>query len=83
MKEDENGWWDADAGTHWVCAECKNSSPIAEWEECDYPCDDCGDHDGRRCPECGCVFDHVWGSRKLKCPNDGVIKGNAAKPDNA
>lgn len=66
MEEDkEHGWWDAPAGTHWKCPECGETSPIEDWKECESFCDDCGSHDGRMCPKCDEVFDHVWGSEKI------------------
>lgn len=61
------GWWDAPAGETWTCPapDCGATSPIAEWRESMVGCDDCGEHDGRECPQCGEVFDHVWGARKI------------------
>lgn len=62
MKEDRDGWWEAPAGENWRCPECAELSPIDEWEERAPSCEDCGEHDGRECPRCGAVFDHVWGA---------------------
>ena len=66
MKEDEDGWWDAPGGDEWVCPECKESSPIEDWREVPVYCEDCGDHDGRECPLCGNVEDHVWGAGRIR-----------------
>lgn len=68
MKEDvEDGWWGVPTtpDKQWKCPECGERSPIAEWAENRPPCEDCGDHDGRECPKCHEVFDHVWGDEKL------------------
>lgn len=61
------GWWDMPALPEWTCPEegCGVTSPVEEWEECLSGCSDCGDHEGRRCPACGAVFDHVWGVHYL------------------
>jgi hypothetical protein len=66
MKEDcEKGWWEAPAGTHWTCPGCKVSSLIEDWEQQDYYCEDCGEHDGRKCPVCEDIADHVWGAERI------------------
>lgn len=67
MLEDlKKGWWEAPAGTHWVCPECKEKSPIEKWEGREPGCEDCGNHDGRECPKCGEIFDHVWGESEIE-----------------
>ncbi len=66
MKEDvEFGWWHAPAGEYWKCPECGETTRVENWEEQTVGCEDCGEHDGRECPECGEVFDHVWGSHEI------------------
>jgi len=65
MKEDESGWYGAPAGKHWLCPECNNKSPIADWRETEVPCEDCGEHNARICPKCGESFDHVWGADRI------------------
>lgn len=63
-------WWGLPfALSVWKCPECGNSSPPLVWEECRPYCEDCGDHDGRRCPECAKEFDHCWGVELLKKAN--------------
>ena len=66
MKEDRDGWWDVNAHSHWRCPDCKELSPVEEWEEREIGCEDCGSHDGRKCPRCGEYFDHVWGAEKIE-----------------
>ncbi len=62
-----NGWWDVPAGLPlWICPECKTGTWSMRWTECRPYCGDCGDHDGRRCPECGAEFDHVWGDEAIR-----------------
>ncbi len=70
MEEDrENGWWAAPTAAkckgQWVCPDCKEPSPIGEWLEHQVPCELCGEHDGRMCPECEEVFDHIEGSNRI------------------
>jgi hypothetical protein len=65
VNEDRDGWWDVPAATNWTCPECGQTSPVEEWVECEPGCEDCGSHDGRRCPRCDETFDHVWGSTKI------------------
>lgn len=48
-----------------TCPECSSRTRSEEWEECRPLCDDCGDHDGLRCPKCDEEYDHVWGFDKL------------------
>lgn len=73
-REDEaRGWWDAPAGKVWTCPPptgswddgCGKTSLIVEWAVCEPYCEDCGEHDGRRCPRCGASWDHVWGSGQI------------------
>ena len=66
MKDDADGWWDVSARPQWTCPECKVSSPCEEWPEREPYCEDCGSHEGRECPRCGEVFDHVWGAAKIE-----------------
>ncbi len=63
----EGEWWGVPvtAEGSWRCPECGESSPVADWREMGVACDSCGDHDGRECPKCGEVFDHVFGAEKL------------------
>lgn len=63
--DDRDGWWEAPGGEFWTCPECHVPSPIDDWEERRPPCDDCGEHDGRECPKCGEVFEHVWGASAI------------------
>ncbi len=67
-KEDiENGWWDIPAGLIiWICPSCSTGTWGTRWKALDVYCEDCGDHDGRKCPECGEVFDHVWGAEEIR-----------------
>lgn len=70
MKKDINGWWDVPPGEkEWVCPNCGIKSPIELWSECEPYCSDCGSHDGRECPNCKSMFDHVWGSGDIKEAN--------------
>ena len=64
---EKGGWWATDlpANQEWLCPECRTSSLVALWEEQEVPCEDCGTHDGRRCPACGEVYEHTWGSVRL------------------
>jgi len=66
MESDRTGWWDV--GTHdlWTCPECEKVSPVEDWEECEVYCENCGDHEGRKCPLCGEAFEHVWGASKIE-----------------
>lgn len=52
------------------CPECGLETKSEEWKECEPYCEDCGNHDGLRCPnsECEEQFDHVWGFDKLINP---------------
>lgn len=63
--EDEQGWWDVPAATGWTCPECHVTSPTKDWADRPTYCEDCGEHDGRACPACDEVFDHVWGAPKI------------------
>lgn len=65
MKEDENGWWDAPAAKIWICPRCKQKSPVEQWREVEPYCEDCGSHDGRKCPLCEEWFDHVFDSETI------------------
>ena len=56
------GWWGVKAHENWTCPECGVASPADDWAECEPYCEDCGNHDGRRCPACDEQFDHVWGA---------------------
>lgn len=40
------------------CPECGHQ----DWDDRDYPCEDCGDHSGVICNGCGQQWDHVWGN---------------------
>lgn len=66
MKGDEYGWWDAPVAKNWLCPKCNKISPVERWREVGPSCDECGSHDGRKCPECWEWFDHVWGSKEIK-----------------
>ena len=67
MTEDvANGWWEAPPAENWKCPECGETSPVAEWQECEPYCEACGSHDGRRCPKCERDFDHVYGAEKIR-----------------
>lgn len=46
------------------CAECDEWAPENEWQDCEIPCDSCGDHLAIRCPKCGAAFDEIF--RPLK-----------------
>lgn len=43
------------------CPDCKEWSPLAEWNESEVFCEDCGDHAAMQCPKCEERFDHVHG----------------------
>lgn len=47
------------------CCECGEVTPSSDWEECEVGCEDCGSHDGIKCPHCGEAYDYVWGFNKL------------------
>lgn len=70
MKEDRSGWWEVPPSDTWICPECKTASDVSLWTECSPYCEDCGEHDGRECPECGEQFDHVWGSNRIEIPKE-------------
>lgn len=55
----------APAGTVVTCRECKHSSNVDDWPDCEPYCEDCGNHAGIECPECGEQYDHVWDSDAL------------------
>lgn len=74
MKGDEGGWFDNVPRTHWRCPECNETSPVEEWAESYIACDTCGDHEARKCPRCGELFDTVWGQKEL-------IKANPSPSD--
>lgn len=48
------------------CPECFTTTDARLWEECQLPCEDCGDHDGLRCPNCDEGYDSVWGFERLE-----------------
>ncbi len=48
-----------------TCPECKARTKSDTWLECSVYCEDCGEHDGLKCPECEEEYDHVWGFDKL------------------
>jgi len=60
-----NGWWEVPAADTWTCPECGAASSVEQWAERPTGCEDCGDHDGRECPRCGEVLDHVWGAPRI------------------
>jgi hypothetical protein len=64
-----DGWYEVPAAKRWTCPRCGITSDVALWRECEPCCEDCGSHDGRECPECGEVFDHVWGAAELAGAN--------------
>ena len=66
MKKNAEGWWDVEPRAQWTCPECGETTPSDDWEEREAECEDCGAHDGRECPKCGEVFDHVWGARRIE-----------------
>ena len=66
LEDIKNGWGDAPGGKTWICPECKKTSKIEDWKECEMYCEDCGDHEGRECPECEERFDYVWDDDKIK-----------------
>lgn len=81
MKGDRaDGWHEAPASPVWVCPECKVPSDPDEWEETEAGCEDCGSHDGRRCPnpECEEVLDHVWGSADIADETHAYLVRRAA-----
>lgn len=64
-------WHDANvnpADPRWLCWECGRVTLVALWDETIVGCEDCGDHEARKCPECGEPFDLVWGSARLLTP---------------
>lgn len=42
------------------CPECKEASPLSEWQESEVYCEDCGSHAAMMCPKCEERFDHVY-----------------------
>jgi Zn finger protein HypA/HybF involved in hydrogenase expression len=71
--EDTYGWWDVPGGETWMCPRCEQKSPVAEWKEVEAYCELCGSHDGRVCPLCHEVYDHVWDARELAEVNGGGV----------
>jgi len=65
VEDRERGWWGVPAAENWTCPECGKSSPVEAWEEREPYCENCGSHDGRECPECGEVYEHVHASGTL------------------
>jgi primosomal protein N' len=65
MKDDKEGWWNVSESEKWCCPECKEWSSYTEWDEATAPCEDCGEHEARVCPNCGEVYDHVYGSDRI------------------
>lgn len=63
----EQGWGAAPPGLSWRCPEtdCRVLSPIADWDASETYCEDCGEHDARRCPACGESCDAVWEDRLI------------------
>lgn len=43
------------------CPDCGELSPLADWQESEVCCEDCGSHAAMKCPRCSAKFDHVWG----------------------
>lgn len=43
------------------CPECEEWSPAVEWTEAEVGCEDCGSHDGVKCPRCDERHDHIHG----------------------
>jgi tRNA(Ile2) C34 agmatinyltransferase TiaS len=41
------------------CPKCRVSSDAKDWKESLVWCEDCGDHEGFKCPSCEEDFDHV------------------------
>lgn len=73
-KEDTtDGWWHVSFTEQWACPECKTLSDVAEWDEVEPGCEDCGNHDGRECPNCGEWFDHVWGSGLIQTATEEAL----------
>ena len=72
MLEDKDGWHHVDASDMWKCPECNEWSSYVDWDETTVACDDCGEHDARRCPKCDEVFDLVWGSKRIAEATFGV-----------
>lgn len=67
MKIDETeGWGGVPAALNWTCPECKVTTATAAWQETSLYCEDCGEHDGRECPNCGHVFDYVWNTALIE-----------------
>lgn len=68
MAEDDrgNGWWGVPPNPAWKCPVCGVMSGIDDWREVEPACEDCGNHDGRECPECGEWFDHVWNDHLIE-----------------
>lgn len=48
------------------CPQCGQKSQLDKWEDCELPCELCGEHSGITCPKCGHSFDHVWDSEDFK-----------------
>ena len=70
--EDRSGWWAVEESENWICPECAEESLVDDWVEREPYCEDCGSHDGRECPRCHAVFDHVWGAQRIQ---DMRVKG--------
>lgn len=69
MRSDEKGWWDVPALSDWICPKCERASSVDLWEQVEIGCEDCGSHDGRRCPLCSEEYDHCWGAEQLAAAN--------------
>ena len=66
MIGDRNGWGEIGPRESWTCPECGQASDPDLWPEREPYCEDCGSHDGRACPHCDGVFDHVWDSERIE-----------------
>ena len=73
-ERNSDGWWAVQPRDQWACPECREISPADDWPEREPYCEDCGSHDGRECPRCGEVFDHVLGDDKIEaaCAEAGL-----------
>lgn len=64
-RPNHKGWYDVPPLADWTCPACGAMSRADDWAEIEVPCETCGEHDGRMCPKCLAVFDHVFGAEHI------------------
>ena len=75
MMFDHNQYWpwDFDNFIHEtskiLCPKCNEWSLLINWDIVEVYCEDCGEHEAMKCPNCDENFDHVY-SKEFKVKND-------------